>query len=126
MSAISYNRLLTILHSQNKCKIVSFVSLQKLHSWVSFNLHLIRRELVLKILYLILLSVFLVALLVVQSDLTKFFCKNIATISCFFLHIQNFHKLSLSFFFVNLILTFKFCGIICTIPIYCKKVVSIP
>ena len=38
--AISNHRLLTILHSQNKCKIVSFVSLQKLHSWVSFNLHL--------------------------------------------------------------------------------------
>jgi hypothetical protein len=50
ISAISNHRLLTILHSQNKCKIVSFVSLQKLHSLVSFNLHLNRRELVLKIL----------------------------------------------------------------------------
>jgi hypothetical protein len=45
ISAISNHRFLTILHSQNKCKNVSFVSLQKLHSWVSFNLHLHRREL---------------------------------------------------------------------------------
>jgi hypothetical protein len=37
-------------------------------------------------------SIFLVALLVVQSGLTTFFCRNIGTISCFFLHIQNFHK----------------------------------
>jgi hypothetical protein len=50
ISAIFNYRLLTILHSQNKCKIVSFVSLQKLHCWISFNLHLNRRELVLKIL----------------------------------------------------------------------------
>jgi hypothetical protein len=52
--SLFYHRLLTILHSQNKCKIVSFVSLQKLHSWVSFNLHLNRRELAYKVLYNIL------------------------------------------------------------------------
>ena len=50
ISPISSHRLLTILHSQNKCKIISFAPLQKLYSWVSFNLHLNRRELILKIL----------------------------------------------------------------------------
>jgi hypothetical protein len=50
ISAISSLRLLTILHSQNRYTIVSCVSLQKLHSWVSFNLHLNRRELEHKIL----------------------------------------------------------------------------
>ena len=44
ISAISNNRLLTILHFQKNSQIVSLISLQKLHSWVSLNLHLSRGD----------------------------------------------------------------------------------
>jgi hypothetical protein len=69
---------------------------------------------------------FWTVLLVVQSGLTKFFCRYIGTISYFFFTYSIFSQVITVIFFVSLILTFQICGIICKIPIYCKKVVSIP